>query len=123
MDKYVRRDTCRLCLGEDLELALQFKPTPIGDAYVSVERLDEVQEAYPVDVFLCHSCGHLQLLDVIDPELVYGDYIYYTSDSLGLVDHFRRYADSVIREINPPKNSLIVEIGSTIWFRPAFATW
>ena len=107
-----RRETCRLCGGNDLELVLPVAPTPPGDVYVSVERLGEVQETYPLDIFLCHNCGHIQLLNVVDPEILYGNYIYKTSISLGLAEHFQRYADEVLRRVNPSKGSLVVDIGS-----------
>lgn len=107
-----RRSTCRLCDGHHLELVLQLAPTPIADAYVSVERIGEVQETYPLDLFFCHDCRHLQLLDVVDPEVLFGNYIYVTSGSLGLVEHFQRYADEVLRRVNPPKEALVIDIGS-----------
>ena len=107
-----RRDNCRLCGGHDLELVLQLAPTPIADDYVSVERVDEVQEAYPLDLYLCHTCGHVQLLDVVDPEALFGEYVYVTSVSLGLVEHFRRYADALMRRVNLPQGAFVVEIGS-----------
>jgi SAM-dependent methyltransferase len=107
-----RRNTCRLCDGHELELALHLDPTPIADDYVSVERLAMVQETYPLDLFLCRTCGHVQLLDVVDPEVLFGDYVYVTSISLGLVEHFRRYADDVLRRIIPPVGAFVVEIGS-----------
>ena len=74
-----RRDTCRLCGGDDLELVLRLVPTPIGDNFVSAEYLHKVQEAYPLDLLLCHTCGNVQLLNVIDPAVIYGDYCYVTS--------------------------------------------
>ncbi len=70
-----RRNTCRLCNGRDLELVLQLTPTPPVDAYVSADQLDEAQETFPLDVFLCHACGHVQLLDVVSPEVLFGNYI------------------------------------------------
>ena len=107
-----RRDTCRLCGGHDLELVLQLAPTPPGDVYVPAELLDEIQGTYPLALFLCHSCGHTQLLDMVDPEILYGDYIYVTTISLGLAEHFRRYADDVLRRVNPAEGTLVVDIGS-----------
>jgi len=107
-----RRDTCRLCNGRSLELVLPIKPTPIADAYIPAERLDEVQECYPLDLFLCGSCGHVQLLDVVDAGLLFGNYIYVTSSSLGLVAHFENYAEEVLRRVSCAKGSLVIEIGS-----------
>ena len=106
------RNTCRLCNGKKLELMMKLAPTPIGDDYIPKELLGKKQEPYPVELFLCRSCGHAQLLDVVDPEAVYGNYLYTTSISLGLVEHFHRYADSVLQQISPAKNSLVIDIGS-----------
>jgi SAM-dependent methyltransferase len=107
-----RRDACRLCGGRDLELVLPLKPTPLADAYVPAERLDEVQSIYPLNLFLCQNCGLSQLLDVVIPQVIYIDYIYETKSSLGLVEHFRRYADEVLSRIGPPEGALVVDIGS-----------
>ena len=87
-----RRETCRLCGGRHLDLVIRLRPTPLANAFVSAERVCEIQEAYPLDLFLCQSCGHLQLLDLIDPEVLFRDYVYVSSTSPVFVEHFRRYA-------------------------------
>ena len=107
-----RRHTCRLCDGRELELALGLAPTPIADAYWQAERLGETQPSYPLDLYLCRKCGHVQLLDVIDPEVLFGDYVYVTASSPGLVEHFRTYALDLLDRLRPKEGSLVVEIGS-----------
>lgn len=104
-----RRKTCRLCDGTDLALVLQLTPTPPVDAFIPEKK---PQEVYPLDLFLCRSCGHAQLLDVVNPKLLFGDYIYETASSPGLVEHFKHYAEDVLRSVNPKPGSLVVEIGS-----------
>jgi SAM-dependent methyltransferase len=86
--------------------------TPVGDAYVPADRAGVRQETYPLDVWLCLDCGLAQLIDVVDPKLLYVDYVYHTSVSLGLVEHFRRYAGDVVDRIRPLQGSLVVDIGS-----------
>lgn len=108
----MRRKDCRLCGARDLRMVLQLAPTPPADAYVPAARLRQDQGLFPLDLFLCLKCGHLQLLDVIDPEVLYRDYLYTTSSSLGLVEHFRRYADDILERFRPPQGSLAVDIGS-----------
>ena len=107
-----RRDTCALCDGRDLVLALPLAPSPIGDDFVPEERLKEPQPTYPLDVYLCNSCGHVQLLDILDPAVLYNDYIYVTTSSPGLVNHFDNYAEDVLTSWSTPHGSLIVDIGS-----------
>lgn len=106
------RETCRLCGGRNKELVLHLEPTPPGDHYVPAGEINRIQETYPLDLFLCRLCGHLELSDVVDPKILYGNYIYETSISMGLVEHYRRYADEVIGRVKPSKNSFIVDIGS-----------
>jgi SAM-dependent methyltransferase len=86
--------------------------TPVGDAYVPAEHVDKPQETYPLDVWLCRQCGLAQLVDIVDPTVLYVEYVYLTSISLGLVEHFRRYAEELVRRIAPAKGSLVVDIGS-----------
>jgi SAM-dependent methyltransferase len=107
-----RRRRCRLCDGARLELALAMAPSPIADAYVPKERLGEAQDTYPLDLYLCLDCGHVQNVDVVDPELLFRDYIYVTSSSPGLVEHYRRYVDEVTKRFTVKPGSLAVDIGS-----------
>jgi SAM-dependent methyltransferase len=107
-----RKSACRLCGSRALELVLPIRPSPIGDAFVTADRLGEKQELYPLDCYLCGDCGHLQNLDVVDPDILFRDYTYRTSVSLGLVEHFKTYARSVVSDLTIPKGSLVVEIGS-----------
>jgi len=111
--QHVKHKTdCRLCGSTSLEHVLPIKPSAIGDAFVPVERLSEPQDLYPLDCYLCLDCGHLQNLDVVDPEILFRDYTYRTSVSLGLVEHFKRYAHSVVSSLSIPTGSLVVEMGS-----------
>lgn len=107
-----RRDGCRLCGGNNLELALQLTPTPLADAYISGDKISEVQPTFPLDLFLCKDCGFSQLLDIVSPEDVYVEYIYETTSSLGLIEHFQKYADEVAEHIKPPANALVIDLGS-----------
>ncbi|HEY3327339.1 MAG TPA: class I SAM-dependent methyltransferase [Novimethylophilus sp.] len=107
-----RRKDCRLCGSDELSLALPLPATPAGDHFVPKIRLDVPQPVFPMDVYLCRDCGLAQLLDVVDPGFLYGEYLYRTSISLGLAEHFRRYAAAVIDSIQPPPDALVVDIGS-----------
>lgn len=107
-----RRNDCRACGSRDLKLVFSLKPSPIGDAYVTQERVNVPQPSYPIDLFMCRSCGFAQILDVIDPEILYGEYIYVTASSLGLPEHFISYADSVINRCKLKLGSRVVDVGS-----------
>lgn len=113
MANYVsRRKLCRLCDSEDFVLVMPIKPSPIGDAFVGSDKKDHDQPLIPLDLYQCQHCAHVQNLDIVNPDLLFRDYIFSTSNSAGLVEHFRRYADDVAKDFNLAFNSLILEIGS-----------
>jgi len=60
------------------------------------------------DVYFCLECDHAQLVDVIPPELMFKDYLFRTSDSPQLVDHFKHYARWLVDHFD---TSSVVEIG------------
>jgi SAM-dependent methyltransferase len=95
-----------------LELVVPITPTPLADAYVPRDQVAEIQPCYPLEMYQCQACGHVQLLDVLDPRLLFGQYSYFSGRSSGLVRHFQQYADNVIRKTAPAPGSLVVDIGS-----------
>ena len=107
-----RRNDCRGCASRDLDLIFALRPTPIGDAYVTKEKVGVEQPLYPIDLFMCKQCGLAQLLDVIDPDVLYGDYLYVTGSSFGLAEHFAAYARHVVDRCRLVKGSLVVDLGS-----------
>jgi len=107
-----QRTTCRACDSGSLEVVLALAPSPVGDAYVSEEQLETAQEIYSLDLSLCQNCSLPQLTQVVSPEILYGNFLYTTSVSLGLVEHFRQYATDMIRLLGKTSGNLAVDIGS-----------
>ncbi|EJP05385.1 class I SAM-dependent methyltransferase [Leptospira interrogans] len=105
---YLRKD-CRLCKSKDLIKVLPLTPTALCDAYVK-ERKE--QDVYPLDLFQCKNCGFVQIECVVDPEIIYRDYIYVTTSSSGLSNHFENYAKDVLEKLNLGVGSFVVDIGS-----------
>src|SRR5205085_10258578 len=91
---FYRRTTCLLCGSNNLHLALPLAPSPVGNDYVA--SADQEQEYYSLNLFLCGDCFNVQVEDVVNPELLFRSYTYSTAHSLGLVEHFRKYADDML---------------------------
>lgn len=109
---YSRRTTCRLCESPDNECVLSLEPSALAEWYLPPERAHEAAERFPLDLFLCRACGHVQLSDVIDPVRLFANYVYASASSPGLEEHFRRYAHSVVGNLALPLGSLVVDVGS-----------
>ncbi|MBI4062715.1 MAG: methyltransferase domain-containing protein [Elusimicrobia bacterium] len=107
-----RRSTCRLCSATKLTPVISLAPTPPANAFVDKEHIQEKQELFPLDVFLCQSCAHLQLLDVVDPGVLFSDYVYVSGTSPVFVEHFKNYARYAIEHFKLKKDSFVIDIGS-----------
>ena len=88
-----RRNTCRLCNKANLKLAFSLEPTPPANAFVSKQKILINQDCYPLDVFFCKDCKHVQLLDVVDSKILFEDYVYVSGTSPVFVKHFEEYAN------------------------------
>ena len=107
-----KRDVCRLCQEKNLELVVPLAPTPVAEKYLNKNQLNEKEIICPLDLYICKACGHVQLLDIVDPKFLYSDYTYSSGNSSGLVKHFKEYAENIIKKYNPNNKSLVVDIGS-----------
>ena len=82
------RDTCRLCGGNDLSMVLALTPTPPANAFVEEAAKDIEQPCFPLDVYFCGTCAHVQLLDIVDPGELFENYVYVSGTSPTFVEHF-----------------------------------
>jgi len=105
---YLRKD-CRLCHCRDLELVVPLVPTALCDAYVKQKKQ---QKVYPLDLYLCNKCGFAQIECVVEPDVIYKDYLYVTVSSSGLDNHFQQYAEDVISRYHSLGELSILDIGS-----------
>ena len=115
-DLYYERGTCRLCHSSDLENVVPLEPMPIATPNFRLpdasQDHDVYRKAVPLNLHLCRSCGHLQILCVGNPEVQYRNYVYTTSLSLGLQKHFEQACEAICEKLAPAAESLVVELGS-----------
>lgn len=107
-----KRETCRACEGRDLALFLSLGPQPLANAFLRSAAEAEGEPCFPLDVYLCRTCSLVQLLDVIDPEVLFRDYVYVTGISSTIAEHNRRYAERVTSLLGLGAGDLVVEAAS-----------
>ena len=93
-------------------MVLKLTETPLANAFISAEELGKVQNLYPLNLYSCQYCRHVQLLDVINPKLLFSDYVYKSGTSPDFVRHFQNYANEISTRYPITKNRLVVDIGS-----------
>lgn len=102
---------CRSCGKSELLPVLSLGPMPLSDGFLTPEELDRPEPRYPLDVVFCPSCGLVQILDTVPPEILFGrDYPYFSSVSATLLEHSRRHVAE--RLVALPPAAFVVEIAS-----------
>ena len=102
-----------MCDGQYLEKAMSLTATPPGNDFLSKEELGRKEEVYPLDLYLCKDCFHIQLGHVVDPKILYQkNYTYVSSTSAHFVNHLSKYAKDMIERFNLKAESLVIDIGS-----------
>jgi hypothetical protein len=113
VNKIVRKESvCRVCGSRDHNIVLRLADTPLEDEYVQSGKLTIEQATYPLELSQCLNCSYVFLSDVVSPEVSYSNYVYKSSVTVGLDDHYIEYVKNLISEYSVPLNTLAIDIGS-----------
>jgi hypothetical protein len=110
--KFRRRTNCRACDSADLRSVIDLGPTPLANSFLRTPQEFAHEESFPLGVYFCEGCGLVQLLDVVDPEVLFRDYIYVTGTADSIVAHNKKYAATVTQVLNLGSSDLVVEVAS-----------
>jgi SAM-dependent methyltransferase len=111
---YYKRSSCRICGSADLHCFLDLGSTPPSDAFISEDQLKRGDElSFPLSVHVCKQCNHIQLLDVVNPRLLFPkEYALFSSAAPAGVRHFNDYATDIKEKFGSINNNLVIEIAS-----------
>ena len=111
MKDYHKRTTCRICDSKDLKLFLDLGRTPLANSLVLKKNLNKKDKTFPLSVYFCQNCSLVQVLDVVNPEILFSDYYFMTSASSPSVDHFKKYSAKILKDFIKSSKDLVVDIG------------
>lgn len=112
MAKTYIRKTCRLCDSGELDLIYKMPSCPPVDNFRLAGEPEISLPSFSMDLYMCRACGHAQLLDVVDPQILYGNYIYTSSSSTDLDRHFSDYAEHVTDYLGLGPEARVLDVGS-----------
>lgn len=107
-----RRTTCRICGERRLHRFLSLGPTPLANSFLASRDEFVAEPSFPLDVAVCENCALVQLIDVIDPEVLFRNYIYVTGTSESIAAHNRNYAATVVDLLDLTVDDLVIEVAS-----------
>jgi hypothetical protein len=91
---------------------LSLGPTPLANSFLRSADEFTDEPSYPLDVYFCETCSLVQLLDVIDPEVLFRNYIYVTGTSDTIAAHNIKYVRTVDDLVKLKPTDLVVEVAS-----------
>ena len=94
---FIIRKNCVLCKSAKIKEVLNFGKTPLANSYPSKKNVKEI--FFPLSCLLCKDCGHLQLKHLVNPNLMFKNYMYVSGTSKVLVEHFKNYFLSIKKKI------------------------
>lgn len=105
-------DRCRSCAGRNIVPFLSLGCTPLANAFLHTPDEFASEARYPLDVYFCETCALVQLLDVVDPAILFRNYIYVTGTSDTMAAHNRAYAHTMVESAALGREDLVIEIAS-----------
>lgn len=104
--------TCRSCGSTGLHAVLSLGSTPLANSLLSEAQLGEPEPTYPLDLCLCRACALVQITETVPPEVLFRDYLYFSSFSDTMLRHAEELATRLVAERGLDANSLVAEAAS-----------
>ena len=103
---------CRVCGKNDFTKVFNFGPTPLANEFLKKGEVDKEESFFPLEVYFCNNCSFLELGHVVNPKILFGNYVYVSSTSQVFINHFKEFANSIFPRFNLNAKSLVIDIGS-----------
>jgi SAM-dependent methyltransferase len=103
---------CRACSSRSLVSVLSLGSTPLANSLLKAEQLNQPVPQFPLELVFCANCTLIQITESVAPEILFRDYVYFSSFSDALVQHARTIAERLIAERRLGPDSLVVELAS-----------
>lgn len=101
---------CRICRFEKLTSFLDMGNMPLVNSFFKTKK--EKAPVFPVRVFFCPNCYLIQLSGIVDPDLLFSDYLYHSSISNTFREHCSKLARETADRFPHLKNVRVLDIGS-----------
>jgi len=101
---------CRNCNGKIIEF-FSLGAMPLINSFLKKEEIAN-EKKYNLRVGFCPKCYLVQLIDIIPPENIFKNYIYFSSTSKIFLEHCKEVANVLTERLNLGPENLVLEIAS-----------
>src|SRR6185295_7859141 len=83
---------CRACGNHPLTEFLDLGNMPLAGGFL--RSADDIpgEKSYPLPIHVCDACGLVQIVEPVDPNVLFRDYAFASSTVGPLINHFTDYA-------------------------------
>ena len=103
---------CRSCQGRGLVPILSLGRTPLANALLLAEQLEEPERTYPLDLVLCARCALVQITETVAPEQLFREYPYFSSFSDTALQSANALVDRLVAARRLDGHSSVVAVAS-----------
>jgi 2-polyprenyl-3-methyl-5-hydroxy-6-metoxy-1,4-benzoquinol methylase len=103
---------CRFCNETLTTKFVDLDISPLSNAFLKKEMLEEVEKKYPLCVYVCDNCFLVQISEFEKPEKIFEDYAYFSSYSNTWLQHAENYVGMITKKNNLNEKNLVIEIAS-----------
>lgn len=97
---------CLACNSKSLRIVLDLGSQPLANSYL--RRPEDLEDSFPLTLNACIDCRHMQLGHIINPDMLFKNYLYVSGTTKTLRDYFKWLAQLVRQYL--PKAETVLEV-------------
>lgn len=101
---------CAFCGELDMSLIMDFGEVALAGGFLKPENFTN-EKKFSMRVCFCNDCFAVQVVDIIEPDILFQDYFYFSSSIETLRNHFHDYAQEVTSRFLNPSEATVLEFG------------
>ena len=101
---------CRICNSQNLVCYLDLGEIPLANNFPKKNEIKK-EKKFPLQILLCKDCYFSQLSIVVNPKILFQNYVYISQCAGTFITHCQELAEELNKEIMREKD-LIIDIGS-----------
>jgi|MDSW01.2.fsa_nt_gb hypothetical protein len=103
---------CLICKNKNLIEILNLGKTALANNLIPFKFRNIKEKQFPLILCYCKNCKHVQLKNIVNPKLMFDNYLYISSASSTLKKHLSNIPKKINNVKKISKNDLVIDIGS-----------
>lgn len=103
---------CRICFSKRLYRFLDLGSMPIPNGFLKEDDLAKPENKFELACLYCENCGLVQLTKVVNPEIMFRNYVYIPSTAKVMMNNFSNLVSHVNEYKKLSERHMVVDIGS-----------